>query len=74
MLKKVKESDYLVAFFLLLIILYKVVGCVSVVNYKLMNEMFMERDVLSTKEFLSMGFNSHDLTKLVSEGIIDEDF
>lgn len=68
MLKKVKESDYLVAFFLLLIILYKVVGCVLVVNYKLMNEMFMERDVLSTKEFLSMGFNSHDLTKLVSEG------
>ena len=67
-LRKVKESDYLVAFFLLLIILYKVVGCVSVVNYKLMNEMFMERDVLSTKEFLSMGFNSHDLTRLVSEG------
>ena len=43
-------------------------GCVSVVNYKLMNEMFMERDVLSTKEFLSMGFNSHDLTRLVSDG------
>ena len=38
------------------------------VNYKLMNEMFMERDVLSTKEFLSIGFNSHDLTRLVSEG------
>lgn len=28
----------------------------------------MERDILSTKEFLSIGFNSHDLTKLVNEG------
>ena len=28
----------------------------------------MERDSLSTKEFLSIGFNSHDLTKLVNEG------
>ena len=67
-LRKVRESDYLVAFFLLLIKLYKVVGCVSVINYKVMNELFMERDSLSTKEFLSIGFNSHDLTKLVNEG------
>ena len=43
-------------------------GCVSVINYKVMNELFMERDILSTKEFLSIGFNSHDLTKLVNEG------
>ena len=67
-LRKVRESDYLVAFFLLLIILYKVVGCVSVINYKVMNELFMDRDILSTKEFLSIVFNSHDLTKLVNEG------
>ena len=38
------------------------------INYKVMNELFMERDSLSTKEFLSIGFNSHDLTKLVNEG------
>ena len=38
------------------------------INYKVMNELFMERDILSTKEFLSIGFNSHDLTKLVNEG------
>lgn len=48
-------------------LLYKVVGCVSVVNYKLMNEKFMEKSILSTKELLSIGFNSHDLTRLVEE-------
>lgn len=49
-------------------LLYKVVGCVSVVNYKVMNDRFMEKSILSTKELLSIGFNSHDLTKLVEEG------
>ncbi len=33
-----------------------------------MNEMFMEKNVLSTKDLLSIGFNSHDLTRLVDDG------
>lgn len=38
------------------------------VNYNEMNNLFMERDILSTKDLLSIGFNSHDLTKLVRTG------
>lgn len=38
------------------------------VNYKLMNELFMKNGVLSTKELLSIGFSSHDLTRLVRDG------
>lgn len=38
------------------------------VNYKLMNELFMKKNILSTKELLLIGFNSHDLTRLVEEG------